>query len=81
MIVWRASASYLPLPVSSVTGEVTTRKTRSTRPVLAIACDARRQKDVIVLAHNVVLAVDLHQAFAFEHVVDLLLHLVPCTFT
>ena len=38
--------------------------------------DARRQEDVIVLAHDVILAVDLHQALALDHVIDLLLHLV-----
>src|SRR5689334_24503071 len=30
----------------------------------------------VVAAHDVVLAVDVHQPFAFEHVIDLLLHLV-----
>src|SRR5664280_2433167 len=40
--------------------------------------DARRQEDVIVFAHDVILAVDLHQAFTLDHVIDLLLllHLV-----
>jgi hypothetical protein len=35
-----------------------------------------RQKDEIVLAHDVILAGNLHQAFAFKHVVDLLLKLM-----
>ena len=38
--------------------------------------DARRQEDVIVLAHDVILAVDLHQAFTLDHVIDLFLHRV-----
>ena len=38
--------------------------------------DARRQEDEVVLAHDMVLARDLHQPLAFEHVIDLLLHLV-----
>src|SRR5450631_1220416 len=38
--------------------------------------DTGRQKDKIVLAHHMVLAGDFHQAFAFEHVIDLLLYLV-----
>ena len=38
--------------------------------------DAGRQEDKIVLAHDVVLAGDLHQPLAFEHVIDLLLNLM-----
>src|SRR5208282_1769504 len=38
--------------------------------------DPRRNVDHVVPAHDLTLAVDLHQAFALEHVVDLLLHLV-----
>jgi hypothetical protein len=41
-----------------VTGAVTTRNTRSTRPVLEIECTTPgRQENVIVLPHDVVLAV------------------------
>src|SRR5229473_5722686 len=41
--------------------------------------DTGRQKDEIVLAHHMILACNLHQPLAFEHVVDLLLNqmLVP----
>ena len=39
--------------------------------------DARRQEDEVVFAHDVILAVDVHQAFALDDVIDLLLHLVP----
>ena len=38
--------------------------------------DAGRQKNEVVLAHDVSLAVDVHQAFALDHVIDLLLHFV-----
>src|SRR5262249_54593816 len=33
-------------------------------------------EDDVVLAHDTTFAVDLHQALAFEHMIDLLLHLV-----
>ena len=38
--------------------------------------DAGRQEDEVVLANNVVLPGDLHQPLAFEHVIDLLLHVM-----
>ena len=43
--------------------------------------DARRQENVVAPAHDTVVTVYLHEAFAFEHVIDLFLHLVPmhCT--
>ena len=40
--------------------------------------DAGRQENVVVGAHDVVLAVDFHQAFALKHVIDLLCR---CSFT
>ena len=40
-----------------------------------------RQEDEIVLAHEMVLACDLHQPLALEHVVDLLLNLCLCLAT
>src|SRR2546426_2698907 len=36
--------------------------------------DAGRQEDEVVLAYHMVLARNLHQPLAFEHVIDLLLH-------
>src|SRR5664280_2054436 len=38
--------------------------------------DARRQENVVVFAHDMILAVDVHQTLALDHVIDLLLHLV-----
>ena len=38
--------------------------------------NAGRDEDDVVPAHDLALALDLHRALAFEHVVDLLLHLV-----
>src|SRR2546421_358142 len=38
--------------------------------------DAGRQENEIVLAHDVILARDLHQPLAFKHVIDLLLQAV-----
>jgi len=37
---------------------------------------AGRQKDEVVLAHDVILAGNLHQPLAFEHVIDLFLNLM-----
>jgi fumarate reductase flavoprotein subunit len=36
-----------------------------------------RQENIVMLAHNMVPAVDFHAAFAFENVINLFLHLVP----
>src|SRR3569623_280680 len=42
--------------------------------------DAGRQIDDVVAADDTCLVADLHQSLAFEHVVDLLLHLVTVPF-
>ena len=62
---------------SSVTGEVITRNTRSTRPEFEIACSTPGGKKMkSCLRTTWFFAGDLHQPFAFEHVVDLLLNLM-----
>jgi hypothetical protein len=39
--------------------------------------DTRRQENVVVRAHDVLFARNLHETFAREHVIDLLLDFVP----
>ena len=59
-------------------GEVITRKTRSNKARVGDrVLDARRQEDHVVAADDPALALDLHEALAVEHVIDLLLHLMP----